>query len=81
MESAIPEHLRTLRRCPSAMPDEHEPPFPAWTARFSPLTGRIVMAYCLWHEIVVVPAESQYFEYVNSHPDNGLLRQDSGGSL
>lgn len=45
MESAIPEHLLTLRRCPIAMPEGHLPPFPAWTARFSPLTGRIVMAY------------------------------------
>lgn len=45
MESAIPEHLRTLRRCSSAMPEEHKPPYPAWTARFSPLTGRVVMAY------------------------------------
>ena len=45
MESAIPEHLRTLRKCSSAMPEEHKPPYPAWTARFSPLTGRVVMAY------------------------------------
>ncbi|MEJ0230746.1 phenylacetaldoxime dehydratase family protein (plasmid) [Klebsiella michiganensis] len=44
MESAIPEHLRSLRKCPSAMPEEHKPPFPAWTARFSPQTGRIVIA-------------------------------------
>ncbi|MGE9552073.1 phenylacetaldoxime dehydratase family protein [Erwinia amylovora] len=45
MESAIPAHLRTRRKCPSALPKEHKPPFPAWCARFSPLTGRIVMAY------------------------------------
>ncbi|WEF12083.1 phenylacetaldoxime dehydratase family protein [Pectobacterium actinidiae] len=45
MESAIPEHLRMSRTCPVAMPAGHEPPFPAWTARFSPLSGQMVMAY------------------------------------
>ncbi len=44
MESAIPEHLRTLRKCPVAMPEGYLPPFPACTARFSPLTGQMVMA-------------------------------------
>lgn len=45
MESAIPAHLRVARRCPVAMPDDHQPPFSAWTARFSSLTGQVVMAY------------------------------------
>lgn len=27
----------------------------------------------LWHEVSVLPAEGQVFEYVNCHPDTGLL--------
>lgn len=27
----------------------------------------------LWHEVSVLPAEGQLFEYVNCHPDTGLL--------
>ncbi|WP_455925191.1 phenylacetaldoxime dehydratase family protein [Pseudomonas putida] len=45
MESAIPEHLRQARQCPVATPAAYQPPFPAWTSRFSPLTGQVVMAY------------------------------------
>lgn len=45
MESAIPKHLRVLRHYPAALPEGHHPPFPAWTARFPPLTGQVVMAY------------------------------------
>jgi len=29
----------------------------------------------LWHEIVVIPAQSQYFEYINCHPNTGLLKK------
>ncbi|QGX91135.1 phenylacetaldoxime dehydratase family protein [Tatumella sp. TA1] len=29
----------------------------------------------LWHEISVIPAQSQYFEYINCHPNTGLLKK------
>ncbi|SDI21581.1 aldoxime dehydratase [Pseudomonas flavescens] len=45
MESAIAPHLRVARRQPSALPAGYQPPFPAWSARFDPLVGQVVMAY------------------------------------
>ncbi|MEN1833806.1 phenylacetaldoxime dehydratase family protein [Pseudomonas lijiangensis] len=45
MESAIPEHLRRPRKCPVSTPENYQPPYPAWSSRFSPLTGQVVMAY------------------------------------
>lgn len=36
------------------------------------------VALKLWHEIVVVPAEAQHFEYINCHPGTGLLTSNSG---
>lgn len=45
MESAIPEHLRVSREYPASTPENYQPPFPAWTARFTPLNGQVVMAY------------------------------------
>lgn len=45
MESAIPAHLRTERTQPTAMSEGHTPPFPAWSTRFDPLVGQVVMAY------------------------------------
>ena len=44
MESAIPDHLRQQRQCPATTPAHYQPPFPAWSSRFSPLTGQVVMA-------------------------------------
>ncbi|MFC0138968.1 phenylacetaldoxime dehydratase family protein [Erwinia mallotivora] len=44
MESAIPQHLRVAREHPATLPEDYQPPFPAWTARFTPLTGQVVMA-------------------------------------
>lgn len=44
MESAIPEFLRRERHRTAGKPDDYQPPFPAWTARFEPLTKRVVMA-------------------------------------
>lgn len=45
MDSAIPKHLRQLRQCPRSTPAGYQPPFPAWSSRFTPLTGQVVMAY------------------------------------
>ncbi|MGO4003378.1 phenylacetaldoxime dehydratase family protein [Pseudomonas fluorescens] len=45
MESAIPEHLRKPRIAPGGPAENYEPPFPAWSARFDPLIGQVVMAY------------------------------------
>lgn len=45
MESSIPEHLRQERRLAGGTPENFEPPFPAWVARFDPLVGQVVMAY------------------------------------
>nr|WP_249213463.1 phenylacetaldoxime dehydratase family protein [Tatumella sp. JGM118] len=39
------------------------------------------VALRLWHEIIVVPASAQHFEYINCHPDTGLLRQPDGRTL
>ncbi|WP_455852891.1 phenylacetaldoxime dehydratase family protein [Pantoea endophytica] len=39
------------------------------------------IALRLWHEIVVVPATAQHFEYINCHANTGLLRQIGGESL
>lgn len=36
------------------------------------------IALRLWHEIVVVPPDAQYFEYINCHPATGLLAQTPG---
>lgn len=45
MHSAIPEHLRKPRELNSNLPEGYQPPFPAWSARFDPLAGQVVMAY------------------------------------
>ncbi|RMR02033.1 phenylacetaldoxime dehydratase family protein [Pseudomonas syringae group genomosp. 3] len=45
MHSAIPDHLRTPRTLNSNVPEGYQPPFPAWSARFDPLAGQVVMAY------------------------------------
>lgn len=45
MESSIPKHLQVKRQCPANVPDNHQPAFPAWSARFTPLTEQVVMAY------------------------------------
>lgn len=44
-EPAIAEHLRQPRTQPANTPREHQPPFPAWTARFAPLVEQVVMGY------------------------------------
>lgn len=44
-ESAIAAHLRQPRSQPANTPRDHQPPFPAWTARFAPLVDQVVMAY------------------------------------
>lgn len=45
MESAIPDHLVTKRRCPLRMRDGFEPPYPSFVARHHPSVERVVMAY------------------------------------
>ncbi|KPX46660.1 putative phenylacetaldoxime dehydratase [Pseudomonas syringae pv. helianthi] len=44
MQSAIPEHLRSPRELNNNVPEGYQPPFPAWSARFDPLAGQVVMA-------------------------------------
>ncbi|GAB7527598.1 phenylacetaldoxime dehydratase family protein [Pseudomonas sp. 3A(2025)] len=44
MDSAIAEHLRQPRRQDSSTPPGYQPPYPAWSARFDPLIGQVVMA-------------------------------------
>lgn len=44
-ESAIASHLRQPRVFPANTPRDYQPPFPAWTARFTPLVEQVVMAY------------------------------------
>lgn len=44
LEPAIPEHLRTERTIPSKLPPDYQPPFPAYSARFSEDVKDLVMA-------------------------------------
>lgn len=46
LESSIPEHLRTERRCPRrAGAESFVPPYPSFVARFRPSVKQVVMAY------------------------------------
>ena len=45
MESAIPPHLRAKRTRQRRVPDDYQPPYPAFVARHRPEVERVVMAY------------------------------------
>src|SRR3569832_2252908 len=45
MESAIPLHLETPRTRHKRVPDDYQPPYPSFVARYKPAVGRVVMAY------------------------------------
>jgi len=45
MESAIPAHLETPRTRHKRVPDDYQPPYPSFVARYKPAVGRVVMAY------------------------------------
>lgn len=45
MESAIPAHLETQRTRQKRVPDDYQPPYPSFVARYKPAVGRVVMAY------------------------------------
>ncbi|ODU01398.1 MAG: phenylacetaldoxime dehydratase [Pseudonocardia sp. SCN 72-86] len=45
MESAIPGHLTVERTRPRRIPDDYQPPYPAFVARSRPEVQRVVMAY------------------------------------
>ena len=45
MESAIPSHLQTARSRHKRVPDDYQPPYPSFVARYKPEVGRVVMAY------------------------------------
>src|SRR4051794_17392834 len=45
MESAIPLHLETQRTRHKRVPDDYQPPYPSFVARYKPAVGRVVMAY------------------------------------
>lgn len=45
MESAIAPHLQTERTQNTNTPTDYKPPYPAWTARFTPLIKQVVMGY------------------------------------
>ncbi|MDA9521428.1 phenylacetaldoxime dehydratase [Bradyrhizobium sp. CCBAU 11434] len=45
MESAIPAHLETQRTCHKRVPDDYQPPYPSFVARYKPGVSRVVMAY------------------------------------
>lgn len=45
MESAIPLHLKTERTRHKRMPDDYQPPYPSFVARYKPAVSRVVMAY------------------------------------
>ncbi|HEY4115007.1 MAG TPA: phenylacetaldoxime dehydratase family protein [Rhizomicrobium sp.] len=45
MESAIPPHLETKRSRHKRVPDDYQPPYPSFVARYKPAVNRVVMAY------------------------------------
>ena len=45
MESAIPLHLETQRTRHKRVPDDYQPPYPSFVARYKPAVNRVVMAY------------------------------------
>lgn len=45
MESAIPLHLETPRTRHKRVPDDYQPPYPSFVARYKPGVNRVVMAY------------------------------------
>ncbi|WGD56118.1 phenylacetaldoxime dehydratase family protein [Bradyrhizobium sp. CB1650] len=45
MESAIPPHLETKRSRHKRVPDDYQPPYPSFVARYKPGVDRVVMAY------------------------------------
>jgi len=45
MESAIPLHLETSRTRHKRVPEDYQPPYPSFVARYKPAVSRVVMAY------------------------------------
>jgi len=45
MESAIPPRLQTARSRHKRVPDDYQPPYPSFVARYKPTVNRVVMAY------------------------------------
>ncbi len=45
MESAIPPHLQVARTRHRRVPDDYQPPYPAFVARHDAKVERVVMAY------------------------------------
>ena len=45
MESAIPLRLETPRTRHKRVPDDYQPPYPSFVARYKPAVNRVVMAY------------------------------------
>ena len=45
MESAIPLHLETTRTRHKRVPDDYQPPYPSFVARYKPGVSRVAMAY------------------------------------
>jgi aldoxime dehydratase len=45
MESAIPQNLQTARSRHKRVPDDYQPPYPSFVARYKPTVNRVVMAY------------------------------------
>src|SRR3569833_2831734 len=45
MESAIPAHLEAQRTRHKRVPDDYQPPYPSFVARYKPAVTRVVKAY------------------------------------
>ncbi|MBR0832697.1 phenylacetaldoxime dehydratase family protein [Bradyrhizobium manausense] len=45
MESAIPQHLESPRTRHKRVPDDYQPPYPSFVARYKPAVSRVVMAH------------------------------------
>jgi len=58
MESAIPLHLETARTRHKRVPDDYQPPYPSFVARYKPAVSRVVMAYFGVQYRAATPAEA-----------------------
>ncbi|MCK1680909.1 phenylacetaldoxime dehydratase family protein [Bradyrhizobium sp. 147] len=75
MESAIPLHLETQRTRHKRVPDDYQPPYPSFVARYKPAVNRVVMAYLGVQYRGVAPAATDALKEIA-----GLFAAENGPS-
>ena len=66
MESAIPSHLQVTRTRHRRVPDDYQPPYPAFVARHRPAVEKVVMAYFgLQHRGEAPPARAAALAWIS----------------